>query len=431
MKNYLKEYVPLIKEEETTMSNKEVIVSISLDSHDIRVGKLWFHLRGGRESASFEYDKKWLEHPEKFALDPALKLVEGTFHTKQGISIFGAIGDSAPDRWGRILMRRAEIFKAKSQKTPPKTLFEIDYLLGVNDEARQGALRFSVLPNENIFLASKHNSSIPPLVDLPKLLSATERFIADNEDASDLKLLLAPGSSLGGARPKASVRDKDGSLAIAKFPKKDDEFNVVVWEAVALTLAKQAGIKVPQYRLETILGKPVLIIKRFDRHNGERIPFLSAMSMLDATDNEQHSYLEMVYALAQYGGSPEEDMKELWRRIIFTIMISNTDDHLRNHGFIYERYKGWRLSPAYDLNPTPVEIAPRVLATSINFHDNSASLETALSVMKDFRLNKKEALDIIKEVRSVVEKWREVGHEFGLPKQECDRMSSAFLHEES
>jgi len=327
-------------------------------------------------------------------------------------------------------MRRGEVLEAKSKNRSSRTLLEIDYLLGVNDEVRQGALRFSVLPEEKVFLAPKQKASIPPLVDLPKLLSAAERFTADNESEADLKLLLAPGSSLGGARPKASVRDKDGSLAIAKFPKKDDEFNIVVWEAVTLTLAKKAGIKASSHRLETILGKPVLIIGRFDRKDRQRRPFLSAMSMLGAKDNEQHSYLEIAYALAQYGASPEEDMKELWRRIVFTIMVSNTDDHLRNHGFIYERYKGWRLSPAYDINPTPVEIAPRILTTSIDFYDNSASLETAMSVAKDFRLKTEEALSIIKEVSLAVKQWREVASEFGLSKRECDGMSSAFVYEE-
>ena len=411
------------------MSSKEMLVSIALGSENIRIGKLWFHVRGNKESASFEYDKGWLDHPEKFALEPALKLTEGAFHTGQGISLFGAIGDSAPDRWGRVLMRRAEVSKASVQNRAPRSLFEIDYLLGVNDEARQGALRFSVAPEENVFLSPKEKTSIPPLIDLPKLLSATERFMADNESSEDLRLLLAPGSSLGGARPKASIRDKDGSLAIAKFPKKEDDFNVVVWEAVTLTLAKKAKIKLPAYRLEKICEKPVLIIRRFDREGANRIPFLSAMSMLGARDNEQHSYLEMAYALAQYGAFPEEDMKELWRRIVFTIMVSNTDDHLRNHGFIYDRNKGWRLSPAYDINPTPIEIAPRILTTSIDFYDSDASLETVLRVAKDFRLNKEEALFIIKEVASAVEQWRSVASEFGLSKRECDKMASAFVWE--
>ena len=414
------------------MNSNEVIVSISLGGEDISVGRLWFHVRKGRESASFEYDNNWLKHPEKFALEPALKLTEGAFHTQTGLSVFGSIGDSAPDRWGRVLIRRNETANARSRKTTPRTLFEIDYLLGVNDEARQGALRFSFDTNEDEreFLTPNTQASIPPLVDLPKLLSAAERFIENDDSAEDLRLLLAPGSSLGGARPKASVRDHDGSLAIAKFPRKDDDYNVVKWEAVALTLAHKGGLNVPSWHLETILGKPVLIIKRFDRQNGQRIPFLSAMSMLGARDNEQHSYLEMAYALAQNGAAPKEDMAELWRRIVFTIMISNTDDHLRNHGFVYERFKGWRLSPVYDVNPTPIDAKPRILSTAIDFDNTSASLQTALEVAKDFRLSKIETHEIVKEVTGAVLQWRTVASDFGLTKQESDRMASAFEHDD-
>ncbi len=411
------------------MNSQEVIVSISLGDETIRVGKLWFHLRGNRENVSFEYDNQWLKYPERFSLEPALKLSEGAFHTEVGMTVFGSIGDSAPDRWGRVLMRRAETARAKSENTAPTTLFEIDYLLGVNDEARQGALRFSIAPLETLFLKPKDKSAIPPLVYLPKLLSATERFIDDDESAEDLKLLLAPGSSLGGARPKASVRDRDGSLAIAKFPRKEDEFNIVLWEALALTLAKNAGINVPSWRLERILEKSVLIIKRFDRNDGQRVPYLSAMSMLGARDNEQHSYIEMAYALAQNGAAPEEDMAELWRRIVFTVMISNTDNHLRNHGFLYERYKGWRLSPAYDMNPTPLELKAHVLATTIHFDDPSASLEIAVAVAKDFRLSRDKAQDILKEVSHAVRQWRKIAAEIGLSKRECDRMASAFRPE--
>lgn len=410
--------------------SKEVIVWISLGNENIVVGKLWFHVRNGRESASFEYSQNWLEHPEKFTLEPALKLTEGSFHTVAGTSVFGAIGDSTPDRWGRALMRRAESIKAKKEKRSAVTLFEADYLLGVNDEARQGALRFSLELDNPIFLAAKDESSIPPLVNLPKLLSATERFLEADETVEDLKLLLAPGSSLGGARPKASVRDQDGSLAIAKFLRKDDEYDVVVWEAVALSLAKKAGIRVPEWRLETILKKPVLITKRFDRNACERIPFLSAMSMLGAKDNEEHSYLEIAYAIVQNGATPNEDLAELWKRIVFSIMISNTDDHLRNHGFIYERCLGWRLSPIYDINPTPIEIRPRVLTTAIDYDDRSASLKTAMSVIKDFRLNKAQATKIIKDVASAVKQWRKIAASFGLSKSECACMASAFEHED-
>jgi len=410
------------------MTSREIFVAISIENKNILVGKLFSHSYKGRESASFEYDKTWLKHPKKFSLEPALSLTDGSFHTKPHQAIFGAIGDSAPDRWGRVLMRRANTKRAKEDNKTPHTLSELDYLLGVNDHARQGALRFSETPG-GPFLSSNNQHAIPPLVELPKLLGAAERLFDDHETSQDLQLLLAPGSSLGGARPKACVRDNNGNLAIAKFPRKDDDFQVVIWEAIALTLAKNAGITIPSWRLTHILEKPVLIINRFDRFDQNRIPFLSAMSMLEAQDNEPHSYLEMVYALAQHGAAPNEDMAQLWRRIVFSILISNTDDHLRNHAFLYEQ-PGWRLSPAYDLNPTPIEIKPRILTTFIDFDDNTASLEIALSVIEDFRLSKEEARKIIKEVAKSVGCWREVAKRFNITKQEIDRFESAFEHDD-
>lgn len=411
------------------MSSQQIYVSIELGEKTYKVGKLWFHQRNTRQSASFEYNPDWLKHSEKFALEPALQLTSGAFHTRADQILFGAIGDSAPDRWGRVLMRRAESLRSKSSKEAARTLLEVDYLLGVNDEVRQGALRFSLRDN-GPYLTAKDKESIPPLIELPRLLSATERYLNDDETAEDLKILLAPGSSLGGARPKASVRDLDSHLAIAKFPKKDDEFNVVVWEAVALRLAEKARIKTTEWRLETILDKPVLLLRRFDRQAGQRIPFLSAMSMLGAKDNDPHSYLEIAYAITQHGASPNADLEELWRRIIFTVLISNTDDHLRNHGFLYERHKGWRLSPAYDVNPTPVEMKGRILSTSINYDDPSASIDLALSVIAEFRIKKIRALEIIKEVALAVSEWRRVASQFGLLKREIDRMASAFENED-
>lgn len=408
------------------MPDSSVLVSLSLDGEDIRIGKLWAHHRNGRESAAFEYDKTWLHHPERFALEPALMLTEGTFHTKAGMSVFGAIGDSAPNQWGRELMRRAAMAKAESENATPKTLFEIDYLLGVSDEARQGALRFSYESSPLLFLSSKNQAAIPPLIYLPKLLSATEHCLENNENAEELNLLWVPGSSLGGARPKVSIRDRDTSLAIAKLPRHDDVFNTVLWEATALTLAKQAGIHVPVWRVETVLENPVLILQRFDRNHNHRIPYISAMGMLGAQVNEPHSYLEIAYVLAQYGAAPEQDMAELWRRMVFTIMISNTDDHLRNHGFIYERYRGWRLSPVFDINPTPTEVKPHVLTTAIDFLHTAASLETALAVAKDFRLSLAQARAIIKEVSIAVRTWRDVALSLGVSNKECDLMASAF-----
>ncbi|MCP4692130.1 MAG: HipA domain-containing protein, partial [Desulfobacterales bacterium] len=299
-----------------------------------------------------------------------------------------------------------------------------------DDEARQGALRFS-LQEGGPYLAERGPTRIPPLVELPKLLSATEHLIDKNESDEDLRLLLAPGSSLGGARPKASVRDRDSQLAIAKFPNKNDDIAVIPWEALALKLAGMAGIAVPSWRIEIISNKPVLLLRRFDRSpDGNRIPFISAMSMLDAHDNETRSYLELADALQRYGATPKKDMRELWRRIVFSILISNTDDHLRNHGFLCEGPDGWRLSPAYDLNPVPADIKPRILSTAIDLDDGAASLDLAMEVAEYFRLDKDVAHGIIKEVGTAVSTWRRQAASLGLKAAEIDRMASAFEHKD-
>lgn len=235
---------------------------------------------------------------------------------------------------------------------------------------------------------------------------------------------------MGGARPKASIRDRDGHLAIAKFPHKDDEINAVLWEAVALTLAAKAGIPVPDWRLERVVNKPVLLLRRFDRVQGQRIPFLSAMSMLGASDHESRSYLEFVDALRQYGANPKQDMHALWRRIVFNLLISNTDDHLRNHGFLYVGPDGWCLAPAYDLNPVPTDIKPRVLTTAIDLDDGSASLDLAMSVTGYFELDEDEARAIAAEVGKAVATWRKEASHLGLTPTEIDRMASAFEHED-
>jgi len=409
--------------------DREVLVYVDLQGTPHLVGRLWARVRKERENATFEYDKNWLEHRERFSLEPALKLGPGPFHTPSDKPLFGAIGDSAPDRWGRVLMRRAERRRAEREKQTPRTVWEIDYLLLVDDEARQGALRFAEKEG-GPFLNDQQPTKIPPLIELPRLLSAAQHVIDDKDSDEDLRLLLAPGSSLGGARPKASVRDRDGHLAIAKFPNKGDEVNTVVWEAVALTLAQKAGIPVPQWRLESVADKTVLLLRRFDRENGARIPFLSAMSMLDARDNQTRSYLEFVDALRQHGASPQEDMHALWRRIVFSILISNTDDHLRNHGFLWSGPAGWRLSPAYDLNPVPVDIKPRVLTTAINEDDGQASLKLAYEVAPYFELKEEQARAIAREAGDAVASWRKEAAGLGLSKGEIDRMASAFEHED-
>jgi serine/threonine-protein kinase HipA len=230
-------------------------------------------------------------------------------------------------------------------------------------------------------VASGGSKNIPLMVRLGELLNAAMRVAADTDTDSDLQLILAPGSSLGGARAKASVLDVTGALSIAKFPQADDPYPVMQWEAVALDLAARAGIEVPTWRLEQVAGRKALLLRQFDRNGATRIPFLSAMSILGAADNEDHSYLEIIDALRQYGSQPEKDCAQLWRRIVFNILIANTDDHLRNHGFLYQ-LRGWKLSPAYDMNPTPSDIRPRVLSLAIDEADNSGSLDVAYGMAR-------------------------------------------------
>ncbi|HEY4941185.1 MAG TPA: type II toxin-antitoxin system HipA family toxin [Rhizomicrobium sp.] len=399
---------------------------IDLDGEPHVVGTLWTRNNKGRESATFEYAKAWLENPARFELEPALALGKGPQHTAAGRSLFGGFGDSAPDRWGRRLILREEQRRAREQKRAPQTLHEVDYLLRVNDFTRQGALRFKQTP-DGAFLAPSEGRTVPPLVFLPKLLAAAMQAGTDKESDEDLRLLLEPGSSLGGARPKASVIDKDGALSIAKFPQGDDAVRVPAWEALALELAKAADIETPQWRLETIAQRPVLILRRFDRNGERRIPYLSAMSMLGAGDGDQRSYMEIADALRRYGVKPQDDCAQLWRRIVFNILISNTDDHLRNHGFLYAR-KGWRLAPAFDLNPVPQTVKSRNLSMAINESDNTASLEIAMEVADHFYVKPKRAREIAKQVGSVVALWRSLAKKNGLTAPEMDAMASAFEH---
>jgi len=411
------------------MSDTEVLVFVDLAGAPALVGRLRSRARKGRESATFEYDNAWLEHPERFALEPALTLGPGPRHPDSDKVLFGALGDSAPDRWGRTLMRRAQRRGAQHGARAPRTLMEIDFLLMVDDEVRQGALRFAQRP-EGPFLAPPDEHRIPPVVDLPRLLAAAERVTGETDTDDDLRLLMAPGSSLGGARPKAAVRERDGQLAIAKFPHRNDETDVELWEALSLKLARQAGIEVSDSRIENISGKNVLVVRRFDRTRTNRISYLSAMSMLGAKDNESHSYMEIADTIRQYGSQPEADLKELWRRIVFSVLISNTDDHLRNHGFLYTGPRGWRLSPAFDLNPVPVDVKARILSTSISIDDPTASLALAMEVAEYFGLTPDAARRTAGAVGTVVSRWRTEARALGLTPAGIERMVSSFEHKD-
>lgn len=411
------------------MSVPDALVYVDLDGEPRFVGRLWVHAKGSSRAASFEYDASWIEAGDHFALEPALSVGTGPYHTGTGLALFSAIGDSAPDRWGRTLLARRERLEAKAQGRTPRTLLEIDYLLGVSDFTRQGALRFK-REEDGPFLA-EGGQNVPPLIELGRLLHAAERVTEEEETEEDLRLLLAPGSSLLGSRPKASVRSTDGGLAIAKFNRADDDHDVGRWESIAMKLAEMAGLHVASWRVEQVDGRTVFLMDRFDRAGEFRVPFLSALSMLEAADGQHRSYTEIADALRRHSASTSEDLRELWGRVVFTVLVSNTDDHLRNHGFLYRGNQGWRLSPAYDLNPVPTDVGPRVLSTAIvEGDDRSASIELAFGVAGHFGLEDAEAHEIAARVGKAVAQWRDVARGLGASNRECDRMATAFEHED-
>jgi serine/threonine-protein kinase HipA len=404
----------------------DIEVHIDFAAGLTRVGTLRRHTRRGQETTSFEYHPDWLADKARFSLEPALALNRGAFTPAAGAAIFGSIGDSAPDTWGRRLMQRAERRRAEREGRRPRTLMEVDYLLGVSDMSRLGALRFRNVGAEQFL--SPAIAGVPGLIELARLLEVTERILRDEETDEDLQMIFAPGSSLGGARPKASVIDRHGRLAIAKFPKENDDYRIELWEAVALQLAATAAITTPKNELLSVAGRSVLLTHRFDRVDGNRVPFLSAMAMTGMKDGEHGSYPELVDVLTQHGSQVGRDVRELYRRMAFNVLISNVDDHLRNHGFLWAGGKGWGLSPAYDLNPTPVDIRQRILTTSISLEDGTCDIDLVLSVAEFFSLTAAEAKTIIKQVGTATAKWRDVATVLGARKTEIQRMESAFEH---
>lgn len=406
----------------------DIEVHIDLHGRTQPVGLLRQYPARRGEAITFEYDETWLGNADRCSLEPALALTRGIFAPRPGQAIFGSLGDSAPDTWGRRLMQRAERRKAQQECRTVRTLSETDYLLGVSDETRLGALRFRY-PGNDAFQAAR-GAGVPPFVELGRLLQATERVLRDEETDEDLQLIFAPGSSLGGARPKASIIDQHGQLSIAKFPKETDEYSIEAWEEVALRLAGRAGITTPHHELIHIGGKAVLLSRRFDRVKGVRIPFLSAMAMTGAIDGEHGSYPEIVDELARHGAQAKADAEELYRRMAFNILISNVDDHLRNHGFLWLGRNGWSLSAVYDLNPTPTDLKARILTTRIDLDEATCSLDLALSAADYFGLSQARAREIIKATADATAGWRTVARDVGLRPSEITRMASAFAHDD-
>lgn len=393
----------------------------------ILIGKLFIDNSKSEETYSFEYDSKWLRSNESMQIDPDLSLYSGRQFTQPGKGIFGAFSDSCPDRWGRLLMQRKEVLNARKENRKPNKLKESDYLLGVYDLARMGALRFSIDEGKS-FESADSKLATPPYVELRTLEAASFAFENDESGLEErfLDKLLAPGSSLGGARPKATVKDIDGSLWIAKFPSKNDSHNVGAWEKVAHDLAVLCNLRVPQARMENFSSNgSTFLVKRFDREGKNRVHYCSAMTLLGKEDGaDDVSYLDIASFIKSNGNNPKEDLNELWARIVFNMAITNTDDHLRNHGFILKN-KGWELSPLFDVNPIPYGNS---LSLAVDDVDSSIDFKLAISVSAFFGIDKQEAEEKAQFiVRTVNQNWERLAKQCNISKDSIEFMRPAFM----
>jgi serine/threonine-protein kinase HipA len=386
----------------------------------------------GHEVFSFAYDKEWLKKGSAQNLDPDLQLYAGHQYLSSGKKNFGIFLDSSPDRWGRVLMARREAIEARTTGRKERTLFEEDYLLGVFDAHRMGALRFK-LKSEGPFLNNDDNFATPPWTSMRELeyasLQLEKEKLSDEESLKWLTMLIAPGASLGGARPKASVKDPDGNLWIAKFPSVRDGVDIGGWEMVVNILAKKAGLTIADGQVKKYNSKDhCFLSKRFDRMpDGGRIHFASAMTLLGRSDGEAGaSYLDLAGFIIRQGSNTDRDLEELWRRIVFYIAVKNTDDHLRNHGFVLQD-GGWALSPAFDINPVP---HGNGLTLNISQTDNSLNYTVARSVAKYFRVDEEKAEKIICKVQMAVNDWQKAAKQLSIPNTEQDLMSRAFEKKE-
>jgi serine/threonine-protein kinase HipA len=382
------------------------------------VGRLHAAERGS--SVSFEYAPEWLERNDAFAIDPtSLPMQRGAHH---GATLFGALQDCGPDRWGRVLIERAVRKKVLAQR-PYR---DIDYVLALDDSARIGALRFRV-DAKSPFLAAT-SGKLPPLVRLNALLRATDAIHNETETAQDLRFLLGAGSPLGGARPKAAVSLADNRLAMAKFPKPDDTWDIAAGEILALTLAEKAGIQVAEHRLVPVGGQSVAVITRFDRVGNLRIPFISASSLLGLPQCDFGAYTLLADGIRRFGNDVPGDLRELWRRLVFSLLASNYDDHLRNHGFLMHEPGRWSLSPAYDLNPVPEMDRARLSKTAITEDQEESTIALALEAASRFALKADASKKILREVFTSVTGWRKTGRQMRLKASTLDAYASAFEH---
>lgn len=398
----------------------------------------WLHSRKTRraEVFEFEYDVAALTVPaiNGVQLDPRIGLVSGPQYPGRGMDRFGVFADSSPDRWGRLLMNRRLERDMRDGTIPAGTrLYESDYLLGVHDQYRVGALRYK-RDDAGPFLDNRDHTAAPPIAKIAELENASKALERDSENQSAdgsewLRMLIAPGGSLGGARPKASVVDKRGHLYLSKFPSIGDAYDLGAWEMIVNALGSACGLNVAQCEARKFASNHhCCLVRRFDRtDSGKRLHFASAMTLAGHVDGDDASsgasYLDIAQVVMDSGSEPDRDLRQLWSRIVFNILVSNTDDHLRNHGFLLEPGKGWKLSPAYDMNPVPDADGLRL---NISESDNARDLELALDVAAYFRLKPEEARAIIHQFRSVIVQWPVLAAKLGLSARECENMADAF-----
>jgi len=409
------------------MNKQSDILEVWLDDNfgaACQVGTL-IHDRG---QIRFHYVRDWLTHPRAFALDPDLSLDDHPFFPRPELGNFGIFLDSSPDRWGQTLMKRREALQARDEKRPPRTLYAWDFLIGVQDLTRQGALRFR-RPDGQIFLGDEPLAA-PPVTSLRELEAVAWQLDHKHRDDLDalrgwLAVLVAPGASLGGARPKANFTQEDGTLWIGKFPARDDDRDVGAWEYLVHQLAQKVGINVPSAKLVRLNNDfHIFCVQRFDRVGTARCFYVSAMTLLRKTHSEGTSYLELAQFIRSQGDAEfaDADLEQLFRRVIFNVVVGNRDDHLRNHGFILGK-AGWRLSPAFDINPN-IDKGEHVL--NIDDSDNRPDPGTALDTAIFYGLNDSKARQIVQEVITAVESWREMAHKMRIARADIELMAAAF-----
>jgi serine/threonine-protein kinase HipA len=404
----------------------ELLVHLDLAGRPVAIGTLRFH-PPAEDRTTFSYLPDWLAHPMAFALSPELRLGLDPFHVAAADgSLPGIMRDGAPDRWGRKLLALAAKLVGS-----PAPLTEKAILLCIDDNVRVGALRYS-RPGEASPTAAIDTGKQITVGRIEAIIAAAENASKGFANADDLKILLGDGSPLGGARPKSAVLDSGLIPSIAKLAKPGDTRSIAAGEVLASALAAQAGIRAAETRLLKVANGYVSIVKRFDRTaQGERHHYASALTLLEAKEGEAATYTDIALAIRRFGRDPKADLPELFRRAAFNVLVSNFDDHLRNHGFLHAGAGQWRLSPAFDMNPAPAHESRRELATWISEEGPQASLENLLAVSREFGLSAKNARETVAEVAAVTSRWKDAGRRLGLSDSDISDYSTAFEHDES